>query len=86
MQQPKYNSVYKVSSQSQKKRCIGNQVTVVALLTELFFNCKSIFALKSFPLGPGRIGRRALYIPLGGSGSSISYTIRAINMGWEKKT
>lgn len=87
MLHPKYNSVYKVSSQSQEnKRCIGNQVTAVALLAELFFNCKSIPTLKSLPLGPGRIGKKALCIALGSSGSSISYTIRSNNRGWEKNS
>lgn len=52
--------------------------------TELFFNCKNISTLKSLPLGPGRVGRRALYIPLGSSGSSVSYIIKT-NNGMGKK-
>lgn len=56
---------------------------MVELLTEIFFNGQSISTLKPFPLGSGKIGRRALYI-LGSSGSSVSYTIRVNNMGWER--
>lgn len=86
MLKPKHNSVYEVNSQSQRKnkRCVGNQVAVVALPTELFFNWKSTSTLKSLCLGPGRIGRRALDILLGSSKYSVSYTIRANKMGWEK--
>ena len=73
-----------VVNHKKKKKCIGKQVTVVALPTELFFSCRSTFTLKSLPLGPGRIGRRALYNPWGSSRSSVSYTMRANNMRWEK--
>lgn len=67
---PKYNSVYQVSSQSQiknnkRKSCFGNQVTVVALLTELFFNCRKYIHFKSSSSGTWQEEEESSIHPLG---------------------